>query len=105
MKMSPERRARVEERVQNAIKEMALVELRSAREFTQAAPCFRMGGFKSNNFRMRLSTPHVRRLSSNGDVGERSRDPRFHLDPGPHFRLGQDPRPQFLQSGAGFRRA
>jgi hypothetical protein len=50
MKMSPERRARVEERVQNAIKEMALVELRSAREFTQAAPCFRMGRVKIKQF-------------------------------------------------------
>jgi DNA-binding XRE family transcriptional regulator len=36
MKMLPERRARVEERVRKAIKEMALDELRSAREFTQA---------------------------------------------------------------------
>ena len=36
MKISPERRARVEERVRKAIKEMALDELRSAREFTQA---------------------------------------------------------------------
>lgn len=35
-KMSPERRARVEERVRKAIKEMALDELRSARELTQA---------------------------------------------------------------------
>jgi DNA-binding XRE family transcriptional regulator len=34
--MSPERRARVEERVREAIKEMALDELRAAREFTQA---------------------------------------------------------------------
>lgn len=33
--MSPERRARVEERVHRAIREMALDELRSAREFTQ----------------------------------------------------------------------
>jgi predicted XRE-type DNA-binding protein len=36
MKISQERRARVEERVQKAIKEMALDELRTAREFTQA---------------------------------------------------------------------
>jgi predicted XRE-type DNA-binding protein len=36
MKISPERRARVELRVQKAIKEMALDELRTAREFTQA---------------------------------------------------------------------
>jgi predicted XRE-type DNA-binding protein len=36
MKMSVERRARVEERVHQAIKEMALDELRTAREFTQA---------------------------------------------------------------------
>lgn len=35
-KMSPERRTRVEERVRRAIKEMALDELRSAREFTQS---------------------------------------------------------------------
>jgi predicted XRE-type DNA-binding protein len=35
-KMSPESRARVEERVQKAIKEMALDELRSARQLTQA---------------------------------------------------------------------
>ena len=35
-KTSPERRARVEERVREAIKEMALDELRTAREFTQA---------------------------------------------------------------------
>ncbi len=35
-KMSPQRRTRVEERVQQAIKQMALDELRSAREFTQA---------------------------------------------------------------------
>lgn len=35
-KMSAERRARVEERVREAIKEMALDELRTAREFTQA---------------------------------------------------------------------
>ena len=35
-KMSNERRARVEERVREAIKEMALDELRTAREFTQA---------------------------------------------------------------------
>jgi hypothetical protein len=35
-KISPERRARVEERVRHAIQEMALDELRSAREFTQA---------------------------------------------------------------------
>jgi predicted XRE-type DNA-binding protein len=35
-KMSVERRARVEERVREAIKEMALDELRTAREFTQA---------------------------------------------------------------------
>lgn len=35
-KISAERRARVEERVRNAIKEMALDELRAAREFTQA---------------------------------------------------------------------
>ena len=35
-KISTERRARVEERVREAIKEMALDELRSAREFTQA---------------------------------------------------------------------
>ena len=34
--MSAERRARVEERVREAIKEMALDELRAAREFTQA---------------------------------------------------------------------
>jgi transcriptional regulator with XRE-family HTH domain len=34
--MSAERRARVEERVREAIKEMALDELRTAREFTQA---------------------------------------------------------------------
>ena len=50
MKMSPERRARVEERVQNAIKEMALVGLRSAREFTQAAQCFRMGRLQIKQF-------------------------------------------------------
>jgi predicted XRE-type DNA-binding protein len=36
MKMSPVRRTRVEERVRQAIKEMALDELRSARAFTQA---------------------------------------------------------------------
>ncbi len=36
LKISPERRARVEERVQKAIREMALDELRAAREFTQA---------------------------------------------------------------------
>jgi predicted XRE-type DNA-binding protein len=36
MKMSAERRTRVEERVRQAIKEMALDELRTAREFTQA---------------------------------------------------------------------
>ena len=36
MKISTERRARVEERVREAIKEMALDELRTAREFTQA---------------------------------------------------------------------
>jgi DNA-binding XRE family transcriptional regulator len=36
MRISPERRARVEERVREAIKEMALDELRAAREFTQA---------------------------------------------------------------------
>ncbi len=36
MKMSAERRTRVEERVHQAIKEMALDELRTAREFTQA---------------------------------------------------------------------
>jgi predicted XRE-type DNA-binding protein len=36
IKISPERRTRVEERVQKAIKEMALDELRTAREFTQA---------------------------------------------------------------------
>ncbi len=35
-KMSAERRARVEERVREAIKEMALDELRTARKFTQA---------------------------------------------------------------------
>jgi len=35
-KMSPDRRARVEERVRQAIKEMALDELRSARDLTQA---------------------------------------------------------------------
>ncbi len=35
-KISAERRARVEERVREAIKEMALDELRTAREFTQA---------------------------------------------------------------------
>jgi DNA-binding XRE family transcriptional regulator len=35
-KISAERRARVEERVREAIKEMALDELRAAREFTQA---------------------------------------------------------------------
>jgi predicted XRE-type DNA-binding protein len=35
-KISAERRARVEERVRKAIKEMALDELRTAREFTQA---------------------------------------------------------------------
>lgn len=35
-KISVERRARVEERVREAIKEMALDELRTAREFTQA---------------------------------------------------------------------
>jgi len=35
-KMSAERRARVEERVREATKEMALDELRTAREFTQA---------------------------------------------------------------------
>ena len=34
--MSAERRARVEERVREAIQEMALDELRAAREFTQA---------------------------------------------------------------------
>ena len=34
--ISAERRARVEERVREAIKEMALDELRAAREFTQA---------------------------------------------------------------------
>ena len=36
MKIPAERRARVEERVREAIKEMALDELRTAREFTQA---------------------------------------------------------------------
>ena len=36
MKISAERRARVEERIREAIKEMALDELRTAREFTQA---------------------------------------------------------------------
>jgi predicted XRE-type DNA-binding protein len=36
MKISAERRVRVEERVREAIKEMALDELRTAREFTQA---------------------------------------------------------------------
>ncbi len=36
MSTSAERRARVEERVREAIKEMALDELRAAREFTQA---------------------------------------------------------------------
>ena len=36
MKISAERRVRVEERVREAIKEMALDELRAAREFTQA---------------------------------------------------------------------
>ena len=36
MKISAERRARVEKRVREAIKEMALDELRAAREFTQA---------------------------------------------------------------------
>ena len=35
-RISAERRARVEERVREAIKEMALDELRAAREFTQA---------------------------------------------------------------------
>ncbi len=35
-RMSPERRARVEERVQKAIQEMALDELRSARQLTQS---------------------------------------------------------------------
>jgi DNA-binding XRE family transcriptional regulator len=35
-KMSPESRTRVEERVQRAIKEMPLEELRAAREMTQA---------------------------------------------------------------------
>lgn len=35
-KISAERQARVEQRVREAIKEMALDELRSAREFTQA---------------------------------------------------------------------
>jgi hypothetical protein len=35
-KISPERRARVEERVRYAIQKMALDELRTAREFTQA---------------------------------------------------------------------
>jgi DNA-binding XRE family transcriptional regulator len=35
-KMSPERRERVERRVQQALKEMALDELRSARQLTQA---------------------------------------------------------------------
>ena len=35
-KISAERRARVEERVREAISEMALDELRTAREFTQA---------------------------------------------------------------------
>jgi transcriptional regulator with XRE-family HTH domain len=34
--ISPERRARVEERVRRAIREMALDELRSARELTQS---------------------------------------------------------------------
>ena len=34
-KMSPERRARVEARVQQAIQDMALAELRAARELTQ----------------------------------------------------------------------
>ena len=36
MKISAERRVRVEQRVREAIKEMALDELRTAREFTQA---------------------------------------------------------------------
>jgi transcriptional regulator with XRE-family HTH domain len=36
LKISAERRTRVEERVREAIKEMALDELRTAREFTQA---------------------------------------------------------------------
>ncbi len=36
MGISAERRARVDERVREAIKEMALDELRAAREFTQA---------------------------------------------------------------------
>lgn len=35
-RMSPERRARVEERVRKALQEMALDELRSARQLTQA---------------------------------------------------------------------
>src|SRR3984957_18040991 len=35
-KISAERRARVEERVRDAIREMALDELRTAREYTQA---------------------------------------------------------------------
>lgn len=35
-RMSPERRARVEARVQDAIREMALAELRAARDLTQA---------------------------------------------------------------------
>jgi DNA-binding XRE family transcriptional regulator len=35
-KMSPERRERVERRVQQALREMALDELRSARQLTQA---------------------------------------------------------------------
>jgi predicted XRE-type DNA-binding protein len=35
-KISAQRRARVEERVRDAIREMALDELRTAREFTQA---------------------------------------------------------------------
>lgn len=35
-KMSPDRRARVEDRVRKAIREMALDELRSARELTQS---------------------------------------------------------------------
>jgi len=35
-KMSPERRARVEDRVRKAVQEMALDELRSARQLTQS---------------------------------------------------------------------
>jgi hypothetical protein len=40
---SPERRARTEERVQKAIAEMALNELRQARKFTQAGLASTLG--------------------------------------------------------------